>query len=147
MTPAWNPSACFLTLSRRRGIREASSASQKNRQRLPDALLAPAWKTRPALSTSFLRAGLQGFLKEVLLAYTVHFSKPLWACLSPSRAALLVCHHPSAILEPKLEVSLLPCEHTISRTMTLAWFILLARNTFTSRHPFLCRLETAVKMV
>lgn len=141
MTHVWNSSACLLILSWRRGIRKASPASQKNRERLSDILLTPSWKTRPALSTSFLR--------EVLLACTVHFTKCLWTCLNPSQSALLVCHHPYAICkfgsESKLKVSLLQFKPTISCTIILAWFMLLARNTVTSRNPFLCLLKTAVK--
>lgn len=112
MTHVWNSSACLLILSWRMGIREASPASQKNRECLSDILLTPSWKTGPALSTSFLRG--------VLLACTVHFTKRLWRCLNPSRSALLVCHHPYAICkfgsESKLKVSLLQFKPTISCT-------------------------------
>lgn len=143
MIHVWNSSARLLILSWRREIKEASPASQKNGERLCNILLAPSWKTGPALSTSFLR--------EVLLACTVHFTKYLWTCLNPCWSALLVCHHPYAICKfgskSKLKVSFLQFKPTISCTVMLAWFMLLARNTFTSINPFLCLLKTPVKMV
>lgn len=135
MIHVWNSSASLLILS--------WNTSQKNNEHLSNTLLAPSCKTGPALSTLFLR--------EVLLACTGPFTKHLWTCLNTSWSALLVCHHPYAICkfgsESKLKVSLLQFKPTISGTVILAWFMPLARNTFTSRKPFLCLLKTAVKMV